>query len=100
MDNVPALDVALVVEEFHRLVTMTADELAAVLGSNPSPATTGDGVPVKALGERVLELLRKRPSDLTPDDTGTMAEILDAIEDLREADTPDVQALQTLGHTG
>ncbi|MFD6296398.1 DUF3140 domain-containing protein [Streptomyces sp. NPDC060235] len=96
-------------DEFHSVVNMTSQELAAwlrageigetAMGSEPPP-----GRPGAPTGLLVLALLQKRRADLTDEDVATMYEVIDTVE--AEADGPDAGAgdervrhrLMTLGH--
>ncbi len=82
-ERLPA-DAELLWDEFHQVVNMTSEEIRAWLmtaasGEEAFPAGPGLGVP--ELGLRVVELLRKRKTDLTDDDTGTMRQVVDFVED-------------------
>ena len=101
-------DAELLWGEFHQIVNMTSDELRACLltqasGEEAFPADPAQSVP--RLGERVVEVLRKRKVDLTSDDTQTMQEVVDYVED-RLANPPAAGAaherwrrsLMTVGH--
>lgn len=106
-ERLPA-DAELLWEEFHQIVNMTSDELRAWLltaasGEEALPAAPGMGVP--GLGLRVVELLRKRKTDLTDADTETMRQVVDFVEDRTQTPPPagaaDDQwrhALMTVGH--
>ncbi|MGW3665152.1 DUF3140 domain-containing protein [Streptomyces sp. NPDC005141] len=68
-------------DEFHRVVNMTSQELAAWLRvgdagerSEPPPAETGPST-----GRHVLEILQKRRTDLTDDDIRIMYEVVDIV---------------------
>ncbi|MFF3612100.1 DUF3140 domain-containing protein [Streptomyces sp. NPDC002580] len=99
-------------DEFHRVVNMTSQELAAWLrvgeaGEQSGPPPGAAGQPT---GLHVLELLRKRRADLTDDDIRTMYEVVDIVsaeEDGENGDggpgagTGDARLrhrLMTLGH--
>lgn len=100
-------DVELLWDEFHQIVNMSSEELRAWLltqaGEEAFPAGPDRGLP--RLGERVVEMLRKRKVDLTSDDTQTMQEVVDYLED-RLADPPAAgvaderwrRSLMTVGH--
>lgn len=101
-------DAELLWDEFHQVVNMTSDELRAWLltaasGEEALPGGPGMGVP--ELGLRVVDLLRKRKTDLTDDDTETMRQVVDFVEDRTErppaagaADDEWRRALMTVGH--
>lgn len=96
-------------DEFHRVVNMTSQELAAwlragetgetAMGSEPPP-----GPPGRPTGLLVLAILQKRRADLSEEDVATMYEVIDTVE--AEADGPDAgtadervrHRLMTLGH--
>jgi hypothetical protein len=68
-------------DEFHRVVNMTSQELAAWLRvgdareqNGPPPGEAG-----QPTGLHVLALLRKRRTDLTDDDIRTMYEVVDIV---------------------
>ena len=56
--------------------------MAAAAGGDSLPDQPGSGVP--ELGLRVVELLRKRKTDLTDADTETMRQVVDFVEDRTE----------------
>jgi hypothetical protein len=101
-------DAELLWDEFHRVVNMTSDELRAWLltaasGEEALPDQPGLGVP--EFGLRVVELLRKRKTDLTDDDTETMRQVTGFVEDRTGQRPPDGaagdrwrRALMTVGH--
>jgi len=101
-------DAELLWDEFHQVVNMTSDELRAWLlteasGEEALPDQPGMGVP--ELGLRVVELLRKRKTDLTDADTETMRQVVDFVEDRTEqrppagpADDEWRRTLMTVGH--
>lgn len=106
-ERLPA-DAELLWDEFHQVVNMTSEELRAWLltaasGEEALPADPHGGVP--ELGLRVVELLRKRKTDLTEADTETMRQVVDYVEDQTErrpdwveADDEWRHALMTVGH--
>ncbi|MER5380908.1 DUF3140 domain-containing protein [Streptomyces sp. NPDC002688] len=68
-------------DEFHRVVNMTSQELAAWLRvgdagepSEPPPSEAGPST-----GRHVLAILQKRRTDLTTDDIRTMYEVVDIV---------------------
>jgi hypothetical protein len=68
-------------ENFHRVVNMTSRELRdwlAVEGAGEESEALPDqaGPP---LGHRVLEILGKRRSDVTPDDVAVMRRVVDRV---------------------
>jgi hypothetical protein len=106
-ERLPA-DVELLWDEFHQTVNMTSDELRTWLLTDASgeDAFTADpdlGLP--ELGQRVVELLRKRKVDLTADDVKVMQEVSDYVAD-RTANPPPAgeqdegwrRSLMTVGH--
>jgi hypothetical protein len=105
-ERLPA-DAGLLWDEFHQVVNMTSDELRAWLltvasGEEALPAEPGAGIP--ELGLRVVELLRKRKTDLTDADTDTMRRVVDFVEDRTgqqpggAADGQRRRELMTVGH--
>lgn len=106
-ERLPA-DAGLLWEEFHQVVNMNSEELRAWLltaasGGEALPAEPGMGVP--ELGLQVVELLRKRKTDLTDADTETMRQVVDFVEDRTEqrpaggaADSEWRHTLMTVGH--
>ncbi|MFF3483055.1 DUF3140 domain-containing protein [Streptomyces sp. NPDC002701] len=106
-----ALELDALWEEFHRVVNMTSQELAAWLRVNEAsqesvPPPEHAGSPT---GEHVLAILQKRRADLTEDDLGVMYEVVDTVtaETDRERAAADEseaertrrrQRLMTLGH--
>ena len=106
-ERLPA-DAELLWDEFHQVVNMTSDELRAWLltaasGEEALPDQPGPGVP--ELGLRVVDLLRKRKTDLTERDTETMRQVVDFVEDQADRRPASVQAdgewrhaLMTVGH--
>ncbi|MGH3390020.1 MAG: DUF3140 domain-containing protein [Actinomadura sp.] len=106
-DRIPA-DVEFLWDEFHQTVNMTSTELRAWLltdasGEDAFPADPDLGMP--ELGQRVIELLRKRKVDLTADDVQVMQEVSDYVAD-RTANPPSAgaqdeqwrHALMAVGH--
>jgi hypothetical protein len=76
-----ALELDALWEEFHRVVNMTSQELAAWLRVNDAaeesvPPPEHKGTPT---GEHVLALLQKRRIDLTDDDLDVMYEVVDTV---------------------
>ncbi|MGW0085658.1 DUF3140 domain-containing protein [Streptomyces sp. NPDC003393] len=68
-------------DEFHRVVNMTSQELAAWLrvrdaGERTEPVPDEAGSP---LGQHVLAILQKRRMDLTDDDVRVMHEVVDLV---------------------
>jgi hypothetical protein len=69
-------------EQFHRLVNMPSPELRDWLLAAPDGADAyapEPGLDVWELGMRVLRLLEKRRTDVTPDDVATMRLIAELI---------------------
>jgi hypothetical protein len=95
-------------EEFHQIVNMTSDELRAWLlteasGEDALPAEPDMKLP--ELGVRVVDVLRKRKVDLTGEDTETMRQVVDFVEDRLEERPPGAEqddawrrSLMTVGH--
>lgn len=72
--------------EFHRVVNMTSDELAAWLRTS-SAGEESEELPENAgtrRGRHVLAVLQKRQRDLTDDDVELMHEVVDMVEGERE----------------
>jgi hypothetical protein len=75
-------------DDFHRVVNMTSRELqdwllveAAGEVAESEPEHAGP-----ELGNRVLQILRKRRADLTPDDVQIMEEVVDRVMSERDVD--------------
>jgi hypothetical protein len=88
-NRIPA-DVELLWGDFHEVVNMTSEELRAWLLTDASggEAFTADpGLRLPELGERVVQLLRKRKVDLTDDDADVMRQVVEFVEDC-EANRP------------
>ncbi|PAZ11538.1 hypothetical protein CLM62_35155 [Streptomyces sp. SA15] len=102
-----ALELDALWEDFHRVVNMTSQELAAWLrvsdaDENVEPLPDQAGTP---MGQHVLAILQKRRTDLTDDDIRTMQEVVDTVtaqtdvENEPEAEeTRRRHRLMTLGH--
>jgi hypothetical protein len=101
-------DVELVWDEFHQAVNMTSEELRTWLLTDASGETAlpaDPGLELPELGGKVVQLLRKRKVDLTPDDVAVMAEVTDYVAE-RTADPPAEgvrddewrRSLMTVGH--
>ncbi|MGW5283001.1 DUF3140 domain-containing protein [Streptomyces collinus] len=106
-----ALELDALWEDFHRVVNMTSQELAAWLRvrdadeeSEPLPEQAGSPT-----GQHVLAILQKRRTDLTDDDVRVMYKVVDTVGDLvdledeplperTEEDTRLRHRLMTLGH--
>ncbi|GHE89698.1 hypothetical protein GCM10014715_52790 [Streptomyces spiralis] len=97
-------------DEFHRVVNMTSQELAAWLrvqdsGERTEPLPDEAGAPI---GQHVLAILQKRRMDLTEDDVRVMHEVVDLVmsqadpanepEPESAEDTDRRHRLMTLGH--
>jgi hypothetical protein len=84
-------DVELLWDRFHELVNMTSDEIRTWLltdASGEEGAFPADpDMRLDELGTRVVDLLRKRKTDLTGDDTDVMQRVVDFVED-RTTDPP------------
>lgn len=83
--NVPVDDLW---QRFHEVVNMTSRELVDWLGVHeelaPSPAQEAP-----PLGVAVLDILRKRRTDLTDSDLDTMWQVVALVEDETEGRTKD-----------
>ncbi|MFJ4690303.1 DUF3140 domain-containing protein [Streptomyces sp. NPDC088766] len=94
-------------EDFHRVVNMTSQELAAWLRVRDSGETTEalPGEAGSATGRHVLAILQKRRTDLTKDDLRVMREVVETVDDETDmADEPAAEdtalrhRLMTIGH--
>lgn len=106
-DRIPP-DTELAWASFHEVVNMTSEELRAWLmteasGEDAFPDRPDLGLP--ELGEKVVELLRKRKVDLTREDAEIMQQVTDFVNDEEENPPPDGpadsawrRALMTVGH--
>lgn len=102
-----ALELDALWENFHRVVNMTSQELAAWLrvrdaDENAEPLPDEAGSPT---GQHVLAILQKRRTDLTDDDIRVMYRVVDTVtaqtelENEPEAeDTRRRHRLMTIGH--
>ncbi|NUR01485.1 MAG: DUF3140 domain-containing protein [Streptomyces sp.] len=102
-----ALELDALWDDFHRVVNMTSQELAAWLrvsdaAENTEPLPEQAGSPT---GQHVLAILQKRRTDLTDDDIRVMYEVVDTVteesdlENEPEAeDTDRRHRLMTIGH--
>lgn len=75
-------------DEFHRVVNMTSRELRDWLAVQGAEEETEE-VPDRAgshLGHRVVDILGKRRSDLTPDDVDVMEQVVDRVTGQRRED--------------
>lgn len=102
-----ALELDALWEDFHRVVNMTSQELAAWLrvsdaDENVEPLPDQAGTPT---GQHVLAILQKRRTDLTDDDIRTMYEVVDTVTAQTDAENePEAEEtrrrhrLMTLGH--
>ncbi|MFE9448161.1 DUF3140 domain-containing protein [Streptomyces sp. NPDC006739] len=102
-----ALELDALWEDFHRVVNMTSQELAAWLrvrdaGEEAEPLPEDAGTPT---GQHVLAILQKRRTDLTDDDVRVMYRVVDRVSDLVDVDDePEPEdtrlrhRLMTLGH--
>jgi hypothetical protein len=102
-----ALELDALWEDFHRVVNMTSQELAAWLrvseaGETTEPLPDQAGTPI---GQHVLAILQKRRTDLTDDDLRVMLQVVDTVtaqtdvENEPEAEeTRRRHRLMTLGH--
>ncbi|MEU6172499.1 DUF3140 domain-containing protein [Streptantibioticus parmotrematis] len=81
MTGIPALEMDALWDEFHTVVNMTSAELSAWLRTDASGERT-EPLPEDLrpeLGERVVEILAKRRTDLTDADVATMYEVVDTV---------------------
>ncbi|MEU6141899.1 DUF3140 domain-containing protein [Streptomyces sp. NPDC047081] len=102
-----ALELDALWEDFHRVVNMTSQELAAWLRVSDADETT-EPLPEHAgtpTGQHVLAILQKRRTDLTEDDIQVMYEVVDEVtaqtdvENEPEAEeTRRRHRLMTVGH--
>ncbi|AZP21693.1 DUF3140 domain-containing protein [Streptomyces aquilus] len=102
-----ALELDALWEDFHRVVNMTSQELAAWLRVSDASEET-EPVPEHAgtpTGQHVLAILQKRRTDLTDDDIEVMYEVVDAVSaqaDVENEPEPEEtrrrHRLMTLGH--
>lgn len=94
-------------EDFHRVVNMTSQELAAWLRVRDAGETT-QALPGEAgspTGRHVLAILQKRRTDLTEDDLHVMRKVVETVDDETDmADEPAAEdtalrhRLMTIGH--
>jgi hypothetical protein len=81
-----ALELDTLWEDFHRVVNMTSQELAAWLRVSDADEET-EPLPDRAgtpTGQHVLAILQKRRTDLTDDDIQVMYDVVDTVTE--EAD--------------
>jgi replicative superfamily II helicase len=102
-----ALEMDALWEDFHRVVNMTSQELAAWLrvrdaAEETEPLPEEAGTPT---GQHVLAILQKRRTDLTDDDVRVMHKVVDTVtsqvdlENEPEAEDERLRhRLMTLGH--
>ena len=102
-----ALEMDALWEDFHRVVNMTSQELAAWLrvrdaDEETEPLPEDAGTPT---GQHVLAILQKRRTDLTDDDVRVMRKVVDTVtsevdvENEPEAEDEHLRhRLMTLGH--
>ncbi|MFI6934878.1 DUF3140 domain-containing protein [Streptomyces sp. NPDC050287] len=102
-----ALELDALWEDFHRVVNMTSQELAAWLrvrdaDENTEPLPENAGTPT---GQHVLAILQKRRTDLTDDDVRVMYKVVDTVTEATDVenepaaeDTRRRQRLMTIGH--
>ncbi|POX50650.1 DUF3140 domain-containing protein [Streptomyces sp. Ru72] len=102
-----ALEMDALWEDFHRVVNMTSQELAAWLRvrdadeeSEPLPEEAGTPT-----GRHVLSILQKRRTDLTDDDVRVMRKVVDTVaSEVDVENEPEAEdehrrhRLMTLGH--
>ncbi|MGP4005026.1 DUF3140 domain-containing protein [Streptomyces sp. 4N124] len=102
-----ALELDTLWDEFHRVVNMTSQELAAWLRVSDADEET-EPLPEHAgspIGQHVLAILQKRRTDLTDDDIRVMYEVVDTVNeqaDLENEPEPEEtrrrHRLMTIGH--
>ncbi|GGJ74599.1 hypothetical protein GCM10011583_02530 [Streptomyces camponoticapitis] len=95
MAGMSALELETLWTEFHGVVNMTSQEIGVVLQAD------GDGESEwTSTGLRVLEILQKRRSELTEEDTRVMYDVVERVEDFAPgADgRPSRDQLMRLGH--
>ncbi|MFF4149316.1 DUF3140 domain-containing protein [Streptomyces sp. NPDC001651] len=102
-----ALELDALWQEFHRVVNMTSQELAAWLrvseaGETAEPLPDEAGTPV---GQHVLAILQKRRTDLTDDDLRVMYDVVDTVSERADPENePEPEQtrrrhrLMTIGH--
>ncbi|MPY59184.1 DUF3140 domain-containing protein [Streptomyces spongiae] len=102
-----ALELDALWDEFHRVVNMTSQELAAWLrvrdaAEETEPLPEQAGTPT---GQHVLAILQKRRTDLTGDDIRVMYEVVDTVTAQQDEENEPVaedtgrrHRLMTLGH--
>ncbi|MFJ5531127.1 DUF3140 domain-containing protein [Streptomyces sp. NPDC093261] len=102
-----ALEMDALWDEFHRVVNMTSQELAAWLrvrdaGEDTEPLPERAGTPT---GRHVLAILQKRRTDLTDDDVQVMREVVETVTDRQDLENePEAEdderrhRLMTIGH--
>lgn len=102
-----ALELDTLWDEFHRVVNMTSQELAAWLRVSDAAEET-EPLPEHAgspTGQHVLAILQKRRTDLTDDDIQVMYEVVDTVNkqaDLENEPEPEEtrrrHRLMSVGH--
>ncbi|MEV0636179.1 DUF3140 domain-containing protein [Streptomyces sp. NPDC050619] len=102
-----ALELDALWEDFHRVVNMTSQELAAWLRVRDADEDT-EALPDQAgspTGQHVLAILQKRRTDLTDDDIRVMYKVVDTVTAQTDVENePDAEEtrrrhrLMTLGH--
>ncbi|MCT9078325.1 DUF3140 domain-containing protein [Streptomyces fulvoviolaceus] len=102
-----ALELDALWEDFHRVVNMTSQELAAWLRVRDADehAETLPERAGTATGQHVLAILQKRRTDLTDDDVSTMYRVVDTVTELADVEnepaageTGSRHLLMTIGH--
>ncbi|MEU6252720.1 DUF3140 domain-containing protein [Streptomyces sp. NPDC047043] len=102
-----ALELDALWEDFHRVVNMTSQELAAWLRVSEADEQT-EPLPEHAgspTGQHVLAILQKRRTDLTEDDLEVMYEVVDTVTEQADVENePEAEEtrrrhmLMTIGH--
>lgn len=102
-----ALELDTLWQDFHRVVNMTSQELAAWLRISDTDEET-EPLPDQAgtpTGQHVLAILQKRRTDLTDDDIQVMYDVVDTVTEEADLDNePEPEQtrrrhqLMTIGH--
>lgn len=69
--------------EFHDVINMTSQEIAAQLGEDDADADGADDA--EGVGPQVLSILQKRRTDLTDEDIRVMYLVVDTVEAQEDA---------------
>ncbi|MFD3522983.1 DUF3140 domain-containing protein [Streptomyces sp. NPDC058653] len=97
MAGMSALELETLWTEFHEVVNMTSQEIGVVLQTDGGPDGDSEWT---STGLRVLEILQKRRSELTEEDTRVMYDVVERVEDFvpGKDDPPSRDQLMRLGH--